>query len=1126
MKNIKGSVALSAIVISLAGMPPSAHAAAAGHVQFVNGDVRVTNAAGQSRPAQKGDAINEGDTLTSAQKSSAQVKMQDGGFVAVREDTRLKFDQFVFAGKEDGSEKSFFSLFKGGFRAITGLIGRVNKQNYRITTPAATIGIRGTDHETFVVTPGSPLAQVAPAGAYSKVNVGETYMATEKGTIFVQPNQMGFAGGMNQMPQLQPLNTNIFTVAEAPTAEVKIEKKEEKKEEAKTEKAADGGTVAEGAAAQEEAAPVRETAVVDASPPATGSIPASNAPTAGAATADATLLVPVATTLTPPVVVAAGGQTVNLNTQTVAPAGGGTAVAITGNNPVYAALNGYGFEVLGLDSVGTWFNPFSTNLPGTSYLLDATNNLLEVLGSVKFIGGTALDTYKSVDGSVYMGRWLGGTATDPLMPVTYTMGTNSSQWVFAANPPVGYVQTLGGATSYTLTAATHPTDRLGNVGTLTAATLSADFTNQIVNISLALSFSTADPNFISAHNKAFTVTANGIPITAQEIWGVGTVACTGANCAAGGYFADIWARFAATAADKVAIPYDIWSNTVAADNVQGIAMVTAATPPVVNPVAPAGTVAAYVQTDKAAAFATTTSNYLSPFAEINSGIMAPADINNALPNPSFTERYAGKDPNSYIVNTLSGTTTTGETTTTLANGIQFGRYNSTQSTKLVVGNTYYGPAGTYLSPGPVFLHWITGPAVDPIYLPEVLLTANPAAPAVYTLAGNTVPTASFSGTATLNSASLTVDFTKQLVAFNLALTVGAAPWTASTTGTPLVFSYQNNAKTGFMATSVARPGWGPLTVTGATSGDVMGQLTGPGLDGVLLSYVLNGISDQVSGVVAFNGTPQAAPSYRLAGLSTTDANPPATQFPGGVYPGGVPVQIPVMLGGYNNSASVTLDGAGNLTGFRSDSAYGGGVYNVSKGAAVATGLGTDPISGISWGRWDNASFTSTNVATGAPGITNTGSAHWITSPVLTGPVTLPVTGVFNYVLAGGTAPTDSLGGVGTLNSATLSANFTAQTVSVGLNVTTPNAGNLIASAANLPIQQKSFFDAATAGAVQGGGVPGSLTITCGAGCTGTPQGQLSGVFAGPGGLGTAVLYGFAAGASNTTIVNGVAAFHR
>ena len=194
------------------------YADVAGHVQFVNGVVQLTTVAAQTRVLQKGDAVNEGDTLSSALAASAQIKMLDGGLISLRPDSRLKIDSYKFNGKQDGSEQGFFSLFKGGFRAVTGLIGQLNKNNYRIVTPAATIGIRGTDHETLVVAPGSVLAGLAPVGTYNKVNTGETSMTNDKGTISILPNQMGFVGAADQKPQLQPLNPNLFAVAAAPQA--------------------------------------------------------------------------------------------------------------------------------------------------------------------------------------------------------------------------------------------------------------------------------------------------------------------------------------------------------------------------------------------------------------------------------------------------------------------------------------------------------------------------------------------------------------------------------------------------------------------------------------------------------------------------------------------------------------------------------------------------------------------------------------------------------------------------------------------------------------------------------------------------------------------------------------------
>lgn len=416
-----------------------------------------------------------------------------------------------------------------------------------------------------------------------------------------------------------------------------------------------------------------------------------------------------------------------------------------------------------------------------------------------------------------------------------------------------------------------------------------------------------------------------------------------------------------------------------------------------------------------------------------------------------------------------------------------------------------------------FSHWIVGPAVNPVYLPEVLTGVS-----TYTFAGGTTPTVSFIGTAaTLNSATLAVNFTQQMAAFNLGLTVGGAAWGASANA-PLEGLYWNSGQVGFRATTRVNTGWAALTVTGgATGGDVVGQLSGNALNGAMMSYVLSSASNQVAGVAAFTGTPaNTATPYRIAALSTIGTIPTPQVNAGQI--------VPVTTGGYNNSANVLFDAAGNMTQFNANLPFnnGGGMHSYKIGTAAAMGLGTDPVSGISWGRWQGGALTVTNLAsTTAANMTNAGSAHWLAGPVMTAPVDIPVSGTYSYVLAGGTAPTDSLGGVGTLNSASLSANFTAQTVSLGVNVTTPNAGNLVASAANVPIEQKNFFNAATANSPNGGANLGLLTVSCAAGCGATApvSGNIGGVFVGAGGIGAGVVYGLSNGTVN---VNGVAAFHR
>ena len=188
----------------------------AGLVQLVDGQVQQTSLAGQTKEMHKGDTVNEGDTLSSGSKASAKIKLRDGGLITMRQDTQLKIDSYKFNGKQDGTEQSFFSLFKGGFRSVTGLIGKLHKKNYRIVTPNAVIGIRGTDHETYLVVAGTALAKLSPVGTYDKVNSGETTLTNDKGSISILPKQMGFVATADQKPQLQPVNPKLFSVEKDP----------------------------------------------------------------------------------------------------------------------------------------------------------------------------------------------------------------------------------------------------------------------------------------------------------------------------------------------------------------------------------------------------------------------------------------------------------------------------------------------------------------------------------------------------------------------------------------------------------------------------------------------------------------------------------------------------------------------------------------------------------------------------------------------------------------------------------------------------------------------------------------------------------------------------------------------
>ncbi|MDH5191376.1 MAG: FecR family protein, partial [Gammaproteobacteria bacterium] len=101
---------------------------------------------GKERVLKRRSAIFEGDTLITAEDARAQIRFKDGALIDIQAATQLRLDEYNYQGQVDGTEKNTMSLIKGGFRTITGVVGKKNKKNYKVNTPVATIGIRGTHY--------------------------------------------------------------------------------------------------------------------------------------------------------------------------------------------------------------------------------------------------------------------------------------------------------------------------------------------------------------------------------------------------------------------------------------------------------------------------------------------------------------------------------------------------------------------------------------------------------------------------------------------------------------------------------------------------------------------------------------------------------------------------------------------------------------------------------------------------------------------------------------------------------------------------------------------------------------------------------------------------------------------
>lgn len=120
----------------------------AGSVSFVIGEANIVSDAGKSRALIRGDNIDAGQVIVTGANGHVHMRMVDGAFVSVRPASRLHIEEYHYDAADPGKSRVKFSLEQGVARSITGKAGEAAKEIYRLNTPLAAIGIRGTD---FVV---------------------------------------------------------------------------------------------------------------------------------------------------------------------------------------------------------------------------------------------------------------------------------------------------------------------------------------------------------------------------------------------------------------------------------------------------------------------------------------------------------------------------------------------------------------------------------------------------------------------------------------------------------------------------------------------------------------------------------------------------------------------------------------------------------------------------------------------------------------------------------------------------------------------------------------------------------------------------------------------------------------
>lgn len=134
-------------------------------VLFSQSGSQIINAAGNSRPASRGERLQAGERLVTPANAISQIKLPDGSLVGVRPGSELSIDS--------SSRQQTISVQQGAVRVIGAeLVKPQGNSNLIVQTPQGRVELRAGDLETAVTRPAAGKRQETEAGSYNRLQAG------------------------------------------------------------------------------------------------------------------------------------------------------------------------------------------------------------------------------------------------------------------------------------------------------------------------------------------------------------------------------------------------------------------------------------------------------------------------------------------------------------------------------------------------------------------------------------------------------------------------------------------------------------------------------------------------------------------------------------------------------------------------------------------------------------------------------------------------------------------------------------------------------------------------------------------------------------------------------------------
>ncbi len=195
--------------------------ASIGKVSAVVGDATIERA-NEKLTVTLGLNLEEKDIISTKSNAKVQLIFKDNTIVTLGKNSALNIQEYLYDVNQPKASKTNFNFFKGAFKTITGNIGKINKEKFKLQTKSAAIGIRGT------IVLGNQKIIACTQGAITVTSAGQS--------VNVNANQLTRTQ-LNKSPS-QPKNISNNDIKELENSlEPEEEKEETKSKEKKKESA-------------------------------------------------------------------------------------------------------------------------------------------------------------------------------------------------------------------------------------------------------------------------------------------------------------------------------------------------------------------------------------------------------------------------------------------------------------------------------------------------------------------------------------------------------------------------------------------------------------------------------------------------------------------------------------------------------------------------------------------------------------------------------------------------------------------------------------------------------------------------------------------------------------------------